>query len=304
MQWLKLSYNSWSSELLNELNTMRLTDDMCDVRIILQENVVLSAHSNVLAAASPLFKSILAGTVNPEINMQDFPMEIVQSVIDFIYTGSTRISRGDLLMLHSVSTSLNIPVLTDMTQKLLQHSLPQVKSVGKEHKSSKIWLSPNVDQLSDENEGQETSAKLSNDEGRQTVESDQVTDEQAIDESADVKSRIAEQIACQSAEPLNLKTKRVNDQSENDTSDCVSSLANQVPIDIRPDGDATYDEPHHIVKTERRDDAESSWSEHHQMEVEGQGQASAECSENIGEQCDDPEHSYAAEDSSDPDKVT
>ncbi|KAK2167111.1 hypothetical protein LSH36_32g19030 [Paralvinella palmiformis] len=296
MQWLKLSYNSWSSELLHELNTMRQTDEMCDVRIILQENVILSAHSNVLAAASPLFKSILTGTVNPEINMQDFPMEIVRSVIDFIYTGSTRISRTDLLMLHSVSTSLNIPVLSDMTQKLLQHSLPQVRSVAKEHKSSKIWLSPNIEQPSDESDQQGKSARLSLDDQDQEVNSDS-----AMAEPADGESRAAGQLDGESTEQANIKSKVTGDTMEENGKVSLSTLANQVPIDIRPDGDATYEEQCHIVKMEEvNKDGDGSWNEENQVEMDDGEDEVGEDQEDADETGDDPEHSYAAENSQDP----
>ena len=69
--------------------------------------------------------------------MQDFPLDMVKCVLDFIYTGSTSVKRVDLLMLHSVAASLNIPTLADMAQKMVQHSMPQVRSTAKETEPSR-----------------------------------------------------------------------------------------------------------------------------------------------------------------------
>ena len=72
MKWLKLKYSAWSGGLLDHLNEMRSRHEMCDVKIILENNITLQAHSNVLAAASPFFKSILVGTESPEVILHEY----------------------------------------------------------------------------------------------------------------------------------------------------------------------------------------------------------------------------------------
>ena len=109
---------------------MRIDDEMCDLRLILQNNEIIKAHSCVLAAASPFLKSLLIDTFNPEISMHDFPVEIMRQIIEFIYTGEASVKKPDLLMMHSVAVSLNIPVLADLAQKMIHCAMTPGKSIN------------------------------------------------------------------------------------------------------------------------------------------------------------------------------
>ena len=121
---MNLVCGSWGESLLKDLNTMREAKERCDVKLILQGGATDVAHSSVLAAASPFFKSILEGADNPELNMEDFPKDIIRQVLCFVYTGSVDVDMSDLYMLHTVAVDLNIQILQDMVEQVMQ-TLPQ-----------------------------------------------------------------------------------------------------------------------------------------------------------------------------------
>ena len=118
MQDVKLAAN-WGVELLQMLNEMRKLDQMCDLHLVLKDGIVINVHGCVIAAASPFLKSLLVNTQIPEINMEDFPVEVIKQIIEFIYTGEVTVQGEHLVMLHSVAVSLNIPVLASVAQKLI-----------------------------------------------------------------------------------------------------------------------------------------------------------------------------------------
>jgi hypothetical protein len=103
---------------------MRSNNDMCDVRLVLKEEILL-AHSCVLAATSPFFKSIFSGADNLEINLEDFPNRIILNILDFIYTGTSLFPKEDLELLHNVASTLNIPGLVDITKEMMLQSVPE-----------------------------------------------------------------------------------------------------------------------------------------------------------------------------------
>ena len=120
MQLLKLAHDSWSEDLLKVLNSMRSTNQMCDIKLVLNGDSAF-AHSCVLAAASPFFRTILSGAESLEINLESFPRRIVIYMLDFIYSGTLLFPKEDLELLHSIASTLNIPSLLDLTQEMLMH---------------------------------------------------------------------------------------------------------------------------------------------------------------------------------------
>jgi hypothetical protein len=97
---------------------------MCDVKILLSGGVQTVAHSCVLSAASPFFKSLLQHVPQTEIDTSSFPSEVIQEVLSFIYTGDAVFSMADLLLAHQVAAIFNIVSLMTLIQDmLLQHDL-------------------------------------------------------------------------------------------------------------------------------------------------------------------------------------
>ena len=130
-QMLRLSHSEWSEFFLKDLNAMRQAEHMCDTKILLKDDVTLPAHSCVLAAASPMLKSLLSDTDYPEIDMSEFPADLMAQVVEFIYTGEILVSRGDVELMCSIAESLEISVLTHIISGVFS-SLHQSKHAAPE----------------------------------------------------------------------------------------------------------------------------------------------------------------------------
>ena len=121
-EYAKMTSITWSNCLLQTLNTMRLQDDMCDVKIGLNDRTSIPAHSFVLAASSPFLKNLLQEQGSGILSLAVFPAEIVKQIVTFLYTGSAMIKKSDLFVFHSVCASLNITALAEMAMKLVKNN--------------------------------------------------------------------------------------------------------------------------------------------------------------------------------------
>ena len=116
-----MAYDSWPKGILKYLNKMRNANKMCDVRILVEHDEILLAHSCVLAASSPFFMSILDGELDAEIDLGEFPSEIIKHVFEFIYTGQSSVGMAELDLFHDVAETLQITYLADMVKGILEH---------------------------------------------------------------------------------------------------------------------------------------------------------------------------------------
>lgn len=76
-------------EIANELYKYRGDDFLCDTVLIASDRV-LKAHSVLLAAVSPVFKSAFESNGGPgmyHINLPDFNSTTLEIALNFIYTG-------------------------------------------------------------------------------------------------------------------------------------------------------------------------------------------------------------------------
>jgi BTB/POZ domain len=93
---LKLTHGPMMSTLyieamLRKLLEFQKTGHLCDT-VILVDNGELKAHSAVLAAASPVFKSALCsknGSVDHVIVLPGLTVDVAEIVLNAIYTGKT-----------------------------------------------------------------------------------------------------------------------------------------------------------------------------------------------------------------------
>jgi hypothetical protein len=132
MEKLELAYDSWGDGVLKYLNLMRNASQMCDVRILLEQDEVLLAHRCVLAASSPFFMSILDGEDDAEIDLGEFPGEIIKHVLEFIYSGQSSVDLAELELFHAVAETLQISVLADMVKGIADHNVSAITQVKEE----------------------------------------------------------------------------------------------------------------------------------------------------------------------------
>jgi len=82
----------YSSELLQNLNHLFNTQNLCDVGLMVQTERVIRAHRCVLSAASPYFHAMLTGGMQETradvVDMRAVAApHIIEKLIAFIYTG-------------------------------------------------------------------------------------------------------------------------------------------------------------------------------------------------------------------------
>ena len=106
-----LTWKDYTSNFNKEFDEYRRHEDFFDVSVAVEdEDHVLSAHKIVLSAASDFFKNILRKHKheNPLIYLTEVKFSDLQSILDFIYTGETKVAEKDLKSLLAVATRFKV----------------------------------------------------------------------------------------------------------------------------------------------------------------------------------------------------
>ena len=84
---------SWCSRIGAVLYEFRESGTLCDTIIHTKDAQTLSAHANVLAAASPVLKEHIAGnTAMPfDMMLSDISADVVRKLLQFIYCGTLQV---------------------------------------------------------------------------------------------------------------------------------------------------------------------------------------------------------------------
>ena len=84
---------SWCSRIGAALYEFRESGALCDTIIHTKDAQTLSAHANVLAAASPVLKEHIAGnTTRPfDIKLGEISANVVHKLLRFIYCGTLEV---------------------------------------------------------------------------------------------------------------------------------------------------------------------------------------------------------------------
>ena len=111
---------SWSSQeraaqLLAPYQSLLTTGDFHDVTLLSADHHLLRAHRVVLAACSPVFRSIFSKNSVSGLQLYMHGMEAIhlQGLLDFMYSGSTRVPREALQDFLGVARDLGVMGLMD-----------------------------------------------------------------------------------------------------------------------------------------------------------------------------------------------
>ena len=89
--------SSFCVELMKRLNMQRQQTFFCNITLIAKEGNEFKAHRNVLSAASPFFSKLLQSEMKEKeegvIRFEEISKSILSDVLEFIYTGSVKISK-------------------------------------------------------------------------------------------------------------------------------------------------------------------------------------------------------------------
>ena len=112
-----LRWNDFESNISSAFRDLKGDKDFFDVSIVCEGEGVIEAHKVILAACSPLFKSILRRMNSPIQNRMFLYLKGVkavemEAVMNFMYFGEVNVAQQDLNSFLAVAEELKIKGLT------------------------------------------------------------------------------------------------------------------------------------------------------------------------------------------------
>ena len=110
MQQYNLAWHTYSEHQREMMREMMICDDFKDVTLISDDKKPIKAHRNILSVCSPLFKNIFQMDTNnhPVIYLRGIKHSEIESILQFIYLGETKLSNHNLNELLLVAKNLEI----------------------------------------------------------------------------------------------------------------------------------------------------------------------------------------------------
>ena len=110
MQQYNLSWHTYSEHQREIMQKMLICDDFKDVTLISDDKKPIKAHRNILSACSPVFKNIFQMEINnhPVIYLRGIKHSEIESILQFIYLGETKLYKDSLNELLLVAKNLEI----------------------------------------------------------------------------------------------------------------------------------------------------------------------------------------------------
>ena len=109
-----LTWQNYSDHLRDNLREMMLSGEFTDVTLVTDDKQQMRAHRNILSACSQVFKNILQmdfDKTNPVIYLRGIQHAEMESILQFIYLGNTRIHEERMNEFFMVSKNLEIKQL-------------------------------------------------------------------------------------------------------------------------------------------------------------------------------------------------
>ena len=97
------------------MREMMTSEDFTDVTLVTDDKKTIKAHRNILSACSPVFKNILQTEIknsHPVIYLRGIQYSEIESILQYIYLGETKISEKRMNEFLSVSKNLEIQELS------------------------------------------------------------------------------------------------------------------------------------------------------------------------------------------------
>ena len=109
-----LTWQNYSDHLRDNLREMMLSGEFTDVILVTDDKQQMRAHRNILSACSPVFKNILQmdyDKTNLVIYLRGIQHAEMESILQFMYLGNTRIHEERMNEFFMVSKNLEIKQL-------------------------------------------------------------------------------------------------------------------------------------------------------------------------------------------------
>jgi len=112
----------------NILHHILAEKDFADVTLVSADEKQIHAHKVILCVSSAFFKSIFTRNPHPHplIYVNDVNHDILQSIIEFIYTGQTNVNKNELKTFIDLGVKLKINGLSDqITQRTAEEVIDE-----------------------------------------------------------------------------------------------------------------------------------------------------------------------------------
>ncbi|OCT90362.1 actin-binding protein IPP isoform X2 [Xenopus laevis] len=119
-------HESVESRLIKGLRELYQAEELCDTTVVTESRRFL-CHRVVLSSVSPYFRAMFSSSMREaeqgEVVLADIPAPVIQTVLNFIYTGEATINLDTVQELFTVSSRLQIVALQDLCSSYLNKTL-------------------------------------------------------------------------------------------------------------------------------------------------------------------------------------
>ena len=136
-----LVWNDFQLNISSSFKEMREDTDFADVTLSCEDNQQIMAHKVVLAAASPLFKTMFKHNKHshPLIYLRGVKSKYLTNLVDFVYQGETKISQDDLAGFLALAGDLHIKGLETLnTEDKEEFESPKSNKTIKQYTEHKV----------------------------------------------------------------------------------------------------------------------------------------------------------------------
>ena len=121
-----MKWNSFEEHLLASQKQLYYTKQFSDVTLVSDDMVEFFAHKTILAAASPMFKTLLAMSSqqqSPFLYLKGIKQDILEDILKYIYLGETEISEQNIQEFTELAGDLGIRELENHHERYDINSL-------------------------------------------------------------------------------------------------------------------------------------------------------------------------------------
>ncbi|XP_008181656.1 ring canal kelch homolog [Acyrthosiphon pisum] len=115
------------------LQSLRREEVLCDIKLETDDGVLVCAHKLVLVAACPYFRAMFSSFAEGAkyvVNIRELDSNILQLLIDYIYTGKITVTEQNIMDLLPSAVRLQLDYVKDVCVEFLQKQLNTENCLG------------------------------------------------------------------------------------------------------------------------------------------------------------------------------
>eukprot|EP00102_Acyrthosiphon_pisum_P023579 XP_016660789.1 PREDICTED: ring canal kelch homolog [Acyrthosiphon pisum] len=125
--------NSHSAKILEDLQSLRKNEVLCDTGFETKDGTLVLGHKNVLIAASPYFRAMFDNFDESNkdlVNIRELDSMVLKILVDYIYTGEFIVTKENAQVLLSSANILQLDFVSAACAEFLQKQLDASNCLG------------------------------------------------------------------------------------------------------------------------------------------------------------------------------